>query len=115
MGFDIKWERIQDILVAIVLGRVDGGNADEFQRALAAGIQPADQALLLDFERVAYVSSAGLRAVVVTAKQFNVPGKQFGLCALTDSVREIVAVSGFDKVISTYESRDAAIGGFGNN
>ena len=112
MGFDIKWERIQDILVAIVLGRIDGSNAEEFQRALAAGIQPSDHALLLDFERVAYVSSAALRVCMVTARQFNDPGRRFGLCTLADSVLELITISGFDKVISIYESRDAAIGDF---
>ncbi len=115
MGFDIKWERIQDILVAIVLGRIDGSNAEEFQRALDAGIQPDDSALLLDFERVAYISSAGLRVCLAMARQFNGPGKQFGLCTPSDPVLEVFTISGFDKIISIYESRDAAIDGFANN
>ena len=34
MGFDVKWERIQGILIAIILGRIDGSNADEFQKSL---------------------------------------------------------------------------------
>ena len=115
MGFDIKWERIQGILIAIVLGRIDGSNADEFQKGLEAEINSADQALLLDFERVSYISSAGLRIGLITAKQFNEPGKQFGICSLSDSVREIVAASGFNEIISIYESRDAAINGFENS
>lgn len=115
MGFDIKWERIQDILVAIVLGRIDGSNADEFQRALAEGIQPDDRALLLDFERVAYISSAGLRVCLAMARQFNGPGKQFGLCSPSDPVLEVFTISGFNKIISIYESRDAAVGGFEDN
>ncbi len=115
MGFDIKWERIQSILIAIVLGRIDGSNADEFQRVLEAEINSADQALLLDFERVSYISSAGLRVGLIMAKQFNEPGRQFGLCSLSDPVREIISASGFDQIISIYESRDAAIGGFKNN
>lgn len=110
MGFDIKWERIQDILVAIVLGRIDGSNADEFQRALAAGIQSGDDALLLDFERVAYISSAGLRVCLTTARQFNGPGKRFGLCTASDPVLEVFTISGFNKIITIYESRDAAVG-----
>lgn len=115
MGFDIKWERIQGILIAIILGRIDGGNADEFQRVLEAEINSADQALLLDFERVSYISSAGLRVGLIIAKQFNKPGKQFGLCSLSDPVREVISASGFDEIISIYESRDAAIGEFKKN
>lgn len=115
MGFDIKWERIQGILIAIVLGRIDGSNAGEFQSALEVGINSADQALLLDFERVSYISSAGLRVGLIMAKQFNKPGKQFGICSLSDPVREVISASGFDEIISIYESRDAAIGEFKKN
>ena len=115
MGFDIKWERIQGILIAIILGRIDSSNADEFQRVLDAKINSSDQALLLDFERVSYISSAGLRVGLIIAKQFNEPGKQFGICSLSDPVREIVVASGFDQIISIYESRDAAIGELKNS
>ena len=115
MGFDIKWERIQGILIAIVLGRIDSSNANEFQRVLEAEINSADQALLLDFERVSYISSAGLRIGLIIAKQFNKPGKQFGICSLSDPVREVISASGFDEIISIYESRDAAIGEFKKN
>jgi len=115
MGFDVKWERIQGILIAIILGRIDSSNADEFQRVLDAEINSADQALLLDFERVSYISSAGLRIGLIMAKQFNEPGKQFGICSLSDPVREVISASGFDEVISIYESRDAAIGEFKKN
>ena len=115
MGFDIKWERIQGILIAIILGRIDGSNADEFQKGLEAEINSADQALLLDFERVSYISSAGLRIGLIMAKQFNEPGKQFGICSLSDPVSEVVVASGFNEIISIYESRDEAIGEFKKN
>ena len=115
MGFDIKWERIQGILIAIILGRIDSSNADEFQRALETGINSTDQALLLDVERVSYISSAGLRISLIMAKKFNEPGKQFGICSLSDPVREIISASGFDQIIPIYESQDAAISGFKNS
>lgn len=110
MGFDIKWERIQDILVAIVLGRIDGSNAEEFQRALDAGLESDDRTLLLDFGRVVYISSAGLRVCLAMARQFNDPDKRFGLCTASDPVLEVFTISGFDKIISIYETRDAAVG-----
>lgn len=109
MGFDVKWERIQGILIAIILGRIDSSNADELQSVLEAEINSADQALLLDFEQVSYISSAGLRVCLVIAKQFKQPGKQFGICTLSGQVRSVVAISGFDRIIPIYESRDAAI------
>ena len=108
-GIDIQWERKDGVLVAALVGRVDGGNADEFQRLLEAGIEPGDDALILDLEQLAFISSAGLRVGLIIARQFNEPGKQFGVCTLPAPVRGVITVSGFDKLIAVYESRAAAL------
>jgi len=109
-GIDIQWERKNGALVAALVGRVDGGNAEEFQRLMESGIEPGDQALILDFEHLSFISSAGLRVTLILARIFNEPGKQFGICTLSDPVREVIAISGFDKMIAVYESRAAALG-----
>ena len=109
-GIDVQWERKNGVLVASLVGRIDGGNADEFQQLLEAGIEPGDNALILDFEQLAFISSAGLRVGLIIARKFNEPGKQFGICALPAPIHGVITVSGFDKMISVYESRAAAIG-----
>ncbi|MYF91983.1 MAG: STAS domain-containing protein [Gemmatimonadetes bacterium] len=115
MSVQVKWERKDGILIAMLVGHIDSSNADRFQRIVESGIDSEDRALILDFERVSYISSAGLRVGLIMAKQFKAPGKQFGICALSDSVREVVVASGFDEIISIYESQDAAIGEFKKN
>lgn len=109
-GIDIQWERKNGVLFAALVGRVDGGNAEEFQRLLESGIEPGDQALILDFEHLSFISSAGLRVSLIMAKAFNEPGKQFGICTLSGPVLEVITISGFDKMIAVYESRVAALG-----
>ena len=108
-GIDIQWERKNGVLVAALAGRVDGGNAEEFQRLMESGIEPGDQALILDFEHLSFISSAGLRVSLILAKRFNEPGKQFGICTLSGPVHEVITISGFDKMIAVYESRAAAL------
>lgn len=95
-----------------VCGRIDSSNADRFQRIVESGIDSEDQALILDFERVFFISSAGLRVGLIMVKKFNEPGKKFGICSLSDPVREIIVASGFDKIISIYESRVEAVSEF---
>ena len=108
-GIDIQWERKDGVLVAAIIGRVDGGNADEFQRLLETGIEPGDNALILDLEQLAFISSAGLRVGLIIARKFNEPGKRFGVCTLPTHVRGVITVSGFDQMIAVYESRAAAL------
>ena len=109
MAAQIKWSRREGILIAAPIGRIDGNNYIEVQNALEAGIDPDERAMILDFAQLGYISSAGLRVCLIIAKKFNPAGKAFGICNLSDSIREIVTVSGFHGIMSIYESQSAAI------
>ena len=97
------------IAIAILRGRIDGSNSDEFQSKLDAGIHADDSALVLDFEHVSYINSSGLRVGLRIAKQCRQSGRKFGICRLSDATRDIVAISGFDQVIPVLESRNRAL------
>ena len=104
---DIQWERKDGALVAALVGRIDGSTAEQFQRLLESGIEPDDHVLILDFEHLSFISSAGLRVCLIMAKQFNAPGKRLSICTLSASIREVMAISGFDRIITIYESQAA--------
>jgi anti-anti-sigma factor len=105
----IKWSRRKGILIAIPIGRIDGSNHIAFQNNLEFGIEPEEKALILDCAQLGFISSAGLRICLIVGKQFNQPGKAFGICNLSDSIQDIVTVSGFDKILSIYKTRSEAI------
>lgn len=77
MAIDTQFERKEDILIGKIDGRIDTINADELHNKLEAEMTAEDPALLLDFEKVSYISSSGLRVVLGMAKRFNEPGKRF--------------------------------------
>ena len=105
----VKWSRKSGILIALPVGRIDGSNYFEYQNILVSGIDPDEKSMILDFVHLGYISSAGLRVCLVIGKKFNGPGKAFGICNLTRSIRDIFTVSGLDQIISVYESQRAAI------
>ena len=112
MSVQVKWERKDGILIAMLIGHIDSSNADRFQRIVESGIDSEDSALILDFERVFFISSAGLRISLVISRKFNESGKKFGVCTLSDPIRNVLAISGFDQIIPIYDSRTAAINAF---
>ena len=112
MSVQVKWERKGGILIAMLIGHIDSSNADRFQRIVESGIDSEDQALILDFERVFFISSAGLRISLIISRKFNELGKKFGVCTLSDPIRNVLAISGFDQIIPIYESQAAAINAF---
>ena len=114
MAIDTHFERKEEILIGKLDGRIDTTNAEELQSQLDAEIKAEDHALILDFERVSHISSSGLRVVLRMAKRFNNPGKRFAVCSLSESVHAILTMSGFDQLISIFESQSLAIGDIKN-
>lgn len=112
MDIDVKWERRDGVLIAILSGRIDSSNAEKLQGDLESGIDPEDQALVLDFENVSFIGSAGLWVSLIIAKKFHKPGKKFGICTLSVSVRKVIEVSGFDQIILVYNSQAEAVNAF---
>ena len=107
MRVDVKWRREGGIAIASVLGRIDNASADDFRSLVEDGLGPDDDFLVVDMEKVAFMSSAGLRACLILARTLG-RGK-FALCSLTDLNREVVAISGFDQLIPVHASQAAAI------
>ena len=68
-----------------------------------------ERALILDFEQVSYISSAGLRVLLVTAKTLQGNGAELSLCSLDDPIREVFGISGFDSIIPIHASRAEAL------
>ena len=99
---DMTTERRDSVLSARVGGRIDGANAYEFEETIRGVIEESDRAVIMDFETLSYISSAGLRAVLMTAKELQKRDAAFALCSLSDQIREIFTVSGFDKIIAIY-------------
>jgi anti-anti-sigma factor len=110
---EVNTEREGVTLIAKVEDRVDGANAREFQDALEAAIEESDRVVILNLERLSYISSAGLRVILLTAKVLGRQDARFAACSLSDSIREVFEVSGFDKIIPIHDSQADAIAALG--
>ena len=95
--------RLADTLVVSPAGRIDQSSADAFQNALApvlAECAAAKGPLVLDLSSVEYVSSAGLRVLMLAAKQAKATGVTIVLCGLRPLVAEIFQISRFTMVFT---------------
>ena len=105
-------ERSDGILIAVAEGRVDGANAQEFQGELTGAIEPSDRAVILDLGEITYISSAGLRVILLFARALKRQDAELAVCSLSESIREVFEISGFDKIIPVRDSRPDAIASF---
>ena len=109
MDLKVSWERMDGVLIASPMGRVDSVNSASFREALVSEVLTDERALLLDLCDLSYMSSAGLSVLLVLVKRFRGSGKAMGMCGLPAAIAAVVTLSGFDKIIPVYETRDAAL------
>lgn len=101
-----------DVVVAVPVGQIDHANAQALQQSLTPildGLPPSMKALLLDFGRVEYISSMGLRVLMVAAKQMRGRGVRIGVTALQPVVKEIFDIARFNHVTEVFPSMRAAL------
>ena len=97
-------ERENGILVAKASGRVDGSNALEFQDTLEKSIGAEDKVVILNLGQLSYISSAGLRVVLLIAKSLQSRNTEFAVCELQERIYEVFQMSGFDQIISVHKT-----------
>ena len=102
-------ETIGDATVLIPQQRVDSANAKLFEQDLLDAIKGESGTILVDFKDLDYISSAGLRAILIAAKSAKAAGRRFRLCSMKDTIQDVFAVSGFAKILSIHPDRDAAM------
>jgi anti-anti-sigma factor len=103
--------RFADVVVLSPKGRVDHASAEGLKTELAphlARCAPGQDQVVLDFAGVEYISSAGLRVLMLAAKQAKAQGGFLAVAAVQPLVQEILEISKFTLVIRTLSSvRDA--------
>ena len=110
---EILDERIGDTFVVTAKGRLDSGASAVFAEKVGALITSANPKLLIDFAEVDFVTSAGLRAVLVLVKKVKAAGGSFALCAVQEPVREVLHITGFTDMLRIHTARAEAIAAMG--
>lgn len=100
---DVSSRRYNDVVVAVPAGRVDHASADALQQALAPTVA-GDAALVLDFTDVDYISSVGLRVLMMASRQVRARQARIAVVALQPVVREIFEIARFQHVVEVFAS-----------
>ena len=102
-----------DLTVLSIDGRVDGATAPELERRINEIVARGGTSLLLDCEKMDYISSAGLRIFLMGAKTCQQKGGRMTICSLQKACRNVIEVGGFHTIIDCYDTRDDAVAGAG--
>ncbi|MGH8469485.1 MAG: STAS domain-containing protein [Gammaproteobacteria bacterium] len=106
---EITERKTADIVTLSLAGRLDTTTAKIFEERILARIDSGERRFIIDLAQLDYISSAGLRVLVLTAKRLDRENGKMVLCALQDQVKEVFDIAGFSSIFPVCGSHDEAI------
>ena len=106
---DLREESAGAVAVVVVSGRLDSNTSSALEDMLTGAIAAGKARLVLDLTTTQYLSSAGLRVLLLTARQVERANGRFVLYGLCDRVRDVLDLSGFLSELKICSDRNQAI------
>lgn len=109
MEISVKEEK--NWIVVSVVGRLDTVTAANFEKECLACLDQGKTSLALDLSALEYVSSAGLRSILIVGKKAKASGGGLAICGLTGLVQEVFNMSGFDSFFPVHANVSSLLEG----
>ncbi|ACN17179.1 RsbV [Desulforapulum autotrophicum HRM2] len=106
---EIIQERQDQIEVFKVKGRLDSNTSPLLEEQLNLCLDKGSTRMVIDFEGLEYISSAGIRVILKTMKKLEHTQGKLVLCTLQDYVQEVFEIAGFDTYLTLEPTREKAI------
>lgn len=93
-------------------GELETNTSHDAETCLNQLIDEGVKKILVDFEKLDYISSAGLRVLLATAQKLQGGDGALKVCNLNETVKEVFDISGFSTILSVFKSESEALDGF---
>ncbi len=98
-----------EVEVFKVKGRLDSNTSDLLKERLDQILESGTTRVVMDFEHLDYISSAGIRVILKAVKVLKRTQGNLVLCSLQDYVREVFEIAGFDGYLTIKQNLDQAL------
>ena len=107
---DVRIEREDQTVVAVLTGEVDMSNAASVRLQIAESVTPGDDALLVDLSDLSFIDSAGLHTLIELGTVLDERRQKLLLCLPQGStIRRAIEIIGLPRAISIHSDRGEAI------
>jgi anti-sigma B factor antagonist len=108
----ISVKTANEVKVLAFEGSLDTQTSPDALTQLTELIDGGDKKILVNFEKLHYISSAGLRILLAAAKQLKAAEGELRICDLNEVVKEVFDISGFSTIFKIFESETDALDSF---
>jgi len=101
---DLQTRTEGDVIVVTIGGRLDAVTAPEYEQRIREMIDGGNSRFVVDFEQLDYISSAGLRGLLLMAKLLNAKGGRVCFANIQGNVQSVFDMSGFNTLFKMENS-----------
>jgi len=109
IGIKIEVEEVDGKVVVHIDGRLDAPSTPILEKKLNLLIDEGKFDLLLDFSKVEYLSSAGMRLLLSASKKIKLKDGKIVIFSVHDDVMDIIKLAGFDKILNICRTEQEAL------
>ena len=97
-----------NVVILEPVGRIDTNTSSEFELKIVALLDAGEKKFVIDLENIDYISSAGLRVLLMAGKKLKTIDGNLILCSMSDHIKEVFDLAGFTPIFSISPSRSEA-------
>ncbi|MCH9630335.1 MAG: putative anti-sigma factor antagonist BtrV [Chlamydiia bacterium] len=102
MSLNIEEKRVGSVLILRLEGRIDAVSSGILDKSLTEVINKQHDKIALDFTKVDYLSSAGMRLLLSVTKKMKASDGMLCIFSVHDDVMEIIRMAGFERILTLY-------------
>jgi anti-anti-sigma factor len=102
-------EKLGVVLAVALRGRLDAATSKAVEERLLGLIEAGEIRLVVDLAQLDYISSVGLRVLMLAAKRLRAAQGAIAVCALQPPVAQVFEIAGFTSIFRIFPSRGAAV------
>ena len=100
------------VFVLVLSGKLDIEGAKMLVEKMTQILAGGERYIVLDFTDISYINSAGLRGLILVAKQLASSGGKLVLAAVSEPNQNILEISGLTSIFTLRPTRAEALGSF---
>lgn len=109
MRLEVNVKKVNDVVIVELMGNLDTNTSPDAETCINEYLESGTKKILINLEHTNYVSSAGLRIFLATAKKITAADGALKLCSPNEVVREILDISGFSTILDVRSTEEEAL------
>lgn len=110
--FQVSMKQDRDVDIIFFSGRMDANSSPEGEDAIRSLVRSGRTKIVVNVSDLSYISSSGLRVLLAGLKQARQAGGDLRLSCLQPQIRDVITMTGFNRIFTIFEQEEQAIGSF---